>query len=105
MIDETKRDEIRESLMEQLVKSGADIDVLVDMVDQYIELWEISQLLTADIQERGVTYTEESARGVPMVKSNPSVKEKVGVNKQMLQILLRLKITSDLKAEVRYEPL
>jgi hypothetical protein len=34
MIDEAKRDEIRESLVEQLVKSGTDIDVLMDMVDQ-----------------------------------------------------------------------
>lgn len=62
-------------------------------------------MLTEDIRDRGVTYVEESARGILMVKNNPSVREKVGVNKQMLQILLRLKITSDVKADVRIDPL
>jgi hypothetical protein len=70
-----------------------------------MELWEISQRLIKDIQDRGVTYVEESARGIPLVKNNPSVREKVGVNKQMLQILLRLKITSNVKADVRIDPL
>lgn len=39
MIDEAKRDEIRESPINQLVVSGTDIEVLTDMVDQYMELW------------------------------------------------------------------
>lgn len=94
---ENRREEIRDSLVEQLMTKGADIDVFVDMVDKYMELWAIDQLLAEDIENRGVMFRDVSAAGHEMMKNNPSVKEKVMVNRQMLQILQQLNITTEVR--------
>jgi phage terminase small subunit len=57
-----------------------------DMTKDYIQLWEIKELLQADIRERGVVYTDLSSVGVEMQKNNPSVKELININRQMLAI-------------------
>ena len=97
---ENRREEIRDSLVEQLMTKGADIDVFVDMVDKYMELWAIDQLLAEDIENRGVMFRDVSAAGHEMMKNNPSVKEKVMVNRQMLQILQQLNITTEVRMKV-----
>lgn len=97
---ENRRRDIRESLVEQLMTKGADIDVFVDMVDKYMELWAIDQLLAEDIENRGVMFRDVSAAGHEMMKNNPSVKEKVMVNRQMLQILQQLNITTEVRMKV-----
>lgn len=89
----TKKADVRESLIQQLKAKGADISVFTDQVDDYIKLWEIKEMLAKDIKSRGVVYEDVSAVGVKMKKNNPSVKEIVGVNRQMLAILDKLSIT------------
>lgn len=89
---------IKESLLHQLILKGADVDLFVGLVDEYVKFWELSKKYDKDIRQRGITYVEKSAAGVPMTKNNPSVKEKVAVNKQMLAILAQLKITTDMEA-------
>ena len=86
---------VRESLMEQLMLMGADVTCFEDLVDKYMELWDIDRQLTRDIKKRGVAYEDKSSTGVVMMKNNPSVKEKVAVNRQMLAILNQLKITTE----------
>jgi hypothetical protein len=90
----SKRDAVRESLMEQLLLKGADVPCFTDLIDKYMELWDIDAMLQDDIKRRGVTYEDSSSVGVKMWKRNPSVKERVIVNRQMLSILKQLKITT-----------
>jgi phage terminase small subunit len=64
----------------------ADCGIFRDMTKDYMELWEIKELLQADIKERGIVYKDLSSVGVEMQKSNPSVKELININRQMLAI-------------------
>lgn len=86
---------IRESLIGQLKNRGADLDHFVDLVEDYVKFWEIKNRLQRDIKKRGVTYEGLSSVGVPMQKNNPSVKELLGVNRQMLAILKELCLSTE----------
>lgn len=78
------------SLKEQLKARGADIPCFIDLVEDYGKLWNIKNKLITDINTRGVVYDDVSSVGVPMKKNNPSTKELLGVNRQMLSILEKL---------------
>jgi len=95
MVQTDKREFVRKSLTDQLVQMNADVGVFLDMIDKYMALWEVDRQLTEDIEVRGVMYTDKSSVGVPMMKNNPSVKEQVAVNRQMLAILNQLNIRTD----------
>jgi phage terminase small subunit len=86
---------IRESLELQLAQKGAGLDCFTDLVKDYISLWKIKNRLLADIRKRGIVYKDRSSTGVLMQKNNPSVKELLGVNRQMLSILKELGLTTN----------
>lgn len=90
-----KRKDILESLGEQLALKGAALSHYSDLLNDYMELWDTKNALTKDIKKRGVVYKDVSAAGHEMWKNNPSVKELVLVNRQMLSILKELKLTTD----------
>jgi len=85
---------IHESLCEQLAMMGASQDHYLDLIGDYMKLWDIKRKLIADIRERGVVYEDYSSVGVRMKKNNPSTKELVLVNRQMLSILEKLGLTT-----------
>lgn len=74
---------------------GADIAHFEDLVNDYIDLWNIKNKLIKDINKRGVTYEGLSSQGHPMTKNNQSVKEVVNVSKQMLLILEKLGLKTE----------
>ncbi len=80
------RTEVRESLLAGLRARGAECDHDADLVNDYMSLWDAKKKLVTDIRKRGVNYEDVSSVGVPMRKANPSVKELVMVNRQMLSI-------------------
>lgn len=86
---------VEESMIAQLTAKGADTPVFIDLVKDYMKLWATKEMLALDIEMRGVVYKDVSSVGVEMVKNNTSVKELIGVNRQMLSILERLNITTD----------
>lgn len=86
---------IKESLMEQLWKKGAKIEVFEDLIYDYMSLYEVKQSLKKDIKDRGVSYATKSANGYDIEKQNQSVKDLVMVSKQMLLILEKLGLTTD----------
>lgn len=88
------RKEVKESLLSALRARGADCDHDVDLVDDYMALWDSKVKLIADIKKRGVNYEDYSSVGVKMRKSNPSVKELVMVNRQMLAIRKELGLSA-----------
>jgi len=89
-----KKENVQKSLLEQLERKKANSDFFIDLVTDYMQFWNIKVLLYKDIQDRGVMFTDMSSVGIPMQKNNPSVKELVGVNKQMLTLLEKLDINT-----------
>ena len=90
MSETTKRESIKNSLEKQLAMMTATKDHYVDLINDYMGLWDVKNALFADIKLRGVTYKDVSSVGIEMQKNNPSVKELVTVNKQMLSVLKEL---------------
>lgn len=90
-----KKSDILESLISQLERKQADIACFLDLIDDYMALYDIKKKLKNDIKKRGVSYETTSASGkATIVKQNQSVKELVSVNKQMLMILDKLELTT-----------
>lgn len=85
---------IENSLLEQLAMLGAMKEHYIDLIRDYMGLWTVKTALLSDIKSRGVTYKDFSAVGIEMHKNNPSVKELVVVNKQMLSLLKELGIST-----------
>lgn len=90
-----KKGDVRESLIEQLKEKGADVACFSDLIEDYMKLWNIKNKLVTDINKRGVVYEDVSSVGITMKKNNPSVKEIVNVNRQMLSILEKLGISTE----------
>jgi len=93
-VGKERRQRIEESLLEQLEMKGADMDHFVDLVEDYMSLWDVKNDLLEDIKKRGVMYKDFSSVGIEMMKNNPSVRELVGINRQMLSILKDLDINT-----------
>jgi hypothetical protein len=93
-VSKERRQRIKESLLEQLEMKGADMDHFVDLVEDYMSLWDVKNDLLEDIKKRGVMYKDFSSVGIEMMKNNPSVRELVGINRQMLSILKDLDINT-----------
>lgn len=86
------RDEIEKALMDQLVDMGADTAHFRDLIRDYMSLWDIKNKLILDIDLRDVSFETRSASGNPVTKNNPSVRDLLNVNKQMLNLLKELEI-------------
>ncbi len=82
-------------MLKQLKAQNANVEHYVDLVDNYLKLWDIEKKLLADIKKRGITYKDKSSVGVDIWKNNPSIKEAMAVNRQMLQILRELNLTTE----------
>ncbi len=89
-----RKKEVKESLIEQLERKNANIQVFRSLIEDYMKLWDTKEALLKDIKKRGISYSDYSAAGKPMIKQNPSTKEVVAVNAQMLKILTQLDITT-----------
>lgn len=80
------RDTIREDLLGQLERNGTAGAYYTDLVEDYMELWDTKNKLTADIRARGVTVDIVTSAGTNQRK-NDSVGELVKLNAQMLKLL------------------
>lgn len=78
---------IKESLIKQLKAKGAKVEVYTSLVDDYIWFWKQERAMQKDIKERGRTYLSISSAGKEYEKNNPSVKDALLYNKQMVAIL------------------
>ena len=96
MAIKNKSDQIKieNSLLEQLAMLGALKEHYIDLIRDYMGLWEAKTALLDDIKTRGVTYRDISSSGIATQKNNPSVKDLVMVNKQMLSLLKELGLST-----------
>jgi len=85
---------IKSSLLNQLKWKGVNSEHFLDLIEDYISLWGIKNRIIEDIKTRGVMYEDFSSVGIKMMKNNPSVKELVAINKQMLSLLKELELTT-----------
>lgn len=83
----TRRKEIKKSLIEQLRSRGSDIALFTDQVDDYMQLWDLKEMLIEDIRETGLRTKDG--------KDNTSPKQLPIVNRQMLSLLKTLGVTTD----------
>lgn len=90
-----KLSEIEKSLIEQLEQMGASVDFYNSLVADYMFYEKQERAMQADIKKRGLTYTAMSAAGKEYEKDNPSVKQAYMYNKQKLQILKDLGLSTD----------
>lgn len=86
----TKRSLIREDLLKQLRNNKITGEVYIDLVEDYISLWEIKNNLIKDIRERGVTIEYQNGKEQWGYKKNDSINELNKTSTQMLKILSEL---------------
>lgn len=87
--------QIKQDLLDQLERNGTTGAYYLDLVDDYMRLYEVKRLLMKDIKERGIKVEYTKTGGMPDIKTNDSVKDLISTNSQMIKILSEL----DIKAE------
>lgn len=85
---------IRRDLRNQLKAKGADVLIFRDLIDRYIYFRRLEIEMQRDVSERGLSYLSVSSTGKEYVKDNPSIKNAIMYNKQCLEILKQLDLTT-----------
>lgn len=83
---------VKASLIQQLEEGGNANSHFLSLVDDYMNLWNIKQMLIDDIEERGVSIHYQNGLNQWGYKKNDSVAELGKISGQMLKILQALKI-------------
>ena len=81
------REQIRQDLTDQLERQGVYGQHFLDLIEDYMALWDTKNALIKDIKDRGVSVKYQNGANQWGYKKNDSVSELVKVNAQMLKIL------------------
>lgn len=87
-----KYEVIRKDLLDQLDRNGIYGKQFEDLVEDYMSLWIVKNLLIDDIKSRGVSIKWNNGGGQNGYKKNDSVGELNKTNAQMLKLLNELGI-------------
>lgn len=79
--------ELMTDLMDQLDDNGMAGKHYDNMIEDYLELFRLKNILIHDIRSQGLRITYMTGNGFESVKPNESVERLVKVNAQMLKIL------------------
>lgn len=90
------RNTIKSDLINQLAKNGNTSRYYLDLVEDYMNLWDTKNALFDDIKERGVVCEYNNGGGQKGCKQNDSVPGVLKVNAQMTKILDSLGIKPSL---------
>lgn len=93
-----KKENIKKSLLKQLKSRGNVSDFYIDLVNDYISMWEIKNQLIEDIKVRGVSVPYQNGANQHGAKKNDSIRELTTINRQMLVILRDLGIKAQEEA-------
>lgn len=97
---------IKRSLEEELSERGKNLPHYLSLVEDYVSLWQIKEMLLEDIDKRGAVVSWQNGPNQKGFKKNESVFELTRVSRQMLKILEDLGLrASDMKAVVPTERL
>lgn len=86
----TKRQLIRSDLLRQLESKGITGKQYIDLIEDYMALWDLKCLLIEDIDTRGAMIEWQNSETQRGYKKNDAVSELPKVNKQMLSLLKEL---------------
>ena len=81
---------IKQDLIDQLERRGVYGQQYLDLINDYMALWDVKNALIKDIKERGVSVRYQNGKNQWGYKKNDSVSELTKVNAQMLRILQEL---------------
>lgn len=90
-----KRDRIKSSILKNLTQKLIDGQVYIDLVEDYLAMWDIKNALIADIKQRGVSVYWQNSETQQGYKKNDSIAELNKTNAQMLKILNELGIKAE----------
>ena len=91
--DEALFHKIRDDLLEQLELKGLIQESYKNLVEDYMKLWVIKELLNKDIEKRGINIKYDNGGGQKGIKRNESITDITKINTQMLKILKELSLT------------
>lgn len=91
--DEALFHKIRDDLFEQLELKGLIQESYKNLVEDYMKLWVIKELLNKDIEKRGINIKYDNGGGQKGIKRNESITDITKINTQMLKILKELSLT------------
>lgn len=83
----TKKTNIKNDLLDQLERNGVYGNHYIDLVNDYMALWDVKNKLIKDIKEKGVSVRYQNGENQFGYKKNDSVRELTNVNNQMLRLL------------------
>ena len=86
------RKKIKEDLLNQLESQGKFDAFNVDMVEDYMLLYDLKKKLKKDIQDNGLRYSATNGNGFEVEKPNESVVNLQKTTATMLKILADLKL-------------
>lgn len=81
---------IKADLMAQLQNQRKDGKHFIDLINDYLFLYDLKKTMQNDIKKRGLRYETTSGSGVRTEKPNENVQNILKVNAQMLKILSEL---------------
>ena len=90
------RNTIKKDLINQLAKNGNTSRYYLDLVDDYMRLWDTKNALFEDIEERGVVTSYNNGGGQSGFKQNDSISQALKVSDRMTKILDSLGIKPSL---------
>lgn len=87
---------IKESLMEQLCLQNKTGKFYEDLVNDYVEYWNLKKKLIADVKKRGIRYETVNGNGMKVEKANESIQNLQKTTVTMLKILNDLNLREPL---------
>ena len=87
-----KRSMIRNDLIRQLESKGADTKYYLNLVEDYMFLYDQKEMLQKNIEENGAIVEYVNSRGIPSRKKNEACDMLLKTNMQMLKTLEFLRI-------------
>ena len=93
---EKLRKKIKKCLLGKLKTLGIDKEqYIIDLINDYMALWDVKNALIADIKARGVSVEYQNGQNQKGYKRNDSISELNKTNAQMLKILGELGISAN----------
>lgn len=88
--------EIKQSLMEQLRLQNKTGKFYEDLVNDYVEYWNLKKKLIADVKKKGIRYETVNGNGITVEKANESIQNLQKTTVTMLKILSDLNLKEPL---------
>lgn len=99
-----KRETIKDDLLDQLERNGVVGEFYIDLVNDYMAMWDVKNKLIKDIEKKGVSVRYQNGENQYGYKKNDSVAELQRTNNQMLKLLDHLGLKPSKQEAIDYDP-